>query len=101
MRLGAKASLKRTKAESATTANPAFKFIIHSSQFIVYQAAPFILNSSFLILHSKQPHAAGYSQAGCDSRQDGDYRLNDEFPSFFFHSFLILEVKGVNVRFAH
>ena len=26
MRLGAKASLKRTKAESATTANPAFSF---------------------------------------------------------------------------
>ena len=37
-------------------------------------------------------HAAGDSQAGCDSRQDGDYRLNDEFPSFFLHDFSRLVV---------
>ena len=37
MRLGAKASLKRTKAESATTANPAFSFsfLILLSEFNV------------------------------------------------------------------
>ena len=41
-------------------------------------------------------HAGGDSQAGCDSRQNGDYRLNDEFPSFFFHNFSRLVVGGFN-----
>ena len=30
-------------------------------------------------------HAACYAQGGQNSRQNGDYRLNDVFPSFFFH----------------
>ena len=30
-------------------------------------------------------HAGCYAQGGQNSRQNGDYRLNDVFPSFFFH----------------
>ena len=30
-------------------------------------------------------HAACHAQGGQNSRQNGDYRLNDVFPSFFFH----------------
>ena len=30
-------------------------------------------------------HATGDAQGGQNSRQNGDYRLNDVFPSFFFH----------------
>ena len=30
-------------------------------------------------------HATGDAQGGQNSRQNGDYRLDDEFPSFFFH----------------
>ena len=33
-------------------------------------------------------HATGDAQGGQNSRQNGDYRLNDEFPSFFFHGIL-------------
>ena len=40
-------------------------------------------------------HAASDSQTGCDSRQNGDYRLNDEFPSFLFHNFSRLVVWGI------
>jgi hypothetical protein len=32
------------------------------------------------------PHAAGYTEAGCQGRKYGQYRLNDEFPSFSFHT---------------
>ena len=30
-------------------------------------------------------HAAGNTQAGQNSSQNSYYRLNDKFPSFFFH----------------
>ena len=30
-------------------------------------------------------HAGSYSQAGRDCRENGNNRLKDEFPSFFFH----------------
>ena len=30
-------------------------------------------------------HAAGYTEAGCNGCQHSQYRLNDEFPSVFFH----------------
>jgi hypothetical protein len=34
---------------------------------------------------SSDAHATGDAQGGQNGRQNGDYRLNDEFPSFFFH----------------
>ena len=62
------------------------------ARIIAIRAQP--INCQLLIVNCQleQPHAGGDSQAGCDSRQNGDYRLNDEFPGFFFHNFSHLVV---------
>ena len=57
---------------------------------------PFVGPESHLVAPLKTPvapfmgrcsdaHATGDAQGGQNGRQNGDYRLNDEFPSFFFH----------------
>ena len=47
---------------------------------------PFTLHSLLFILHLILVHAAGNAQAGQNSCQDSYYRLNNKFPSFFFHN---------------
>ena len=51
---------------------------------------PFTLHSLLFILHLILVHAAGNAQAGQNSRQNSYYRLNDKFPSFFFHNDLVV-----------
>ncbi len=46
------------------------------------------LPSSPFMGRCSDTHATGDAQGGQNSRQNGDYRLNDEFPSFFFHGIL-------------
>ena len=43
------------------------------------------LPSSPFMGRCSDAHATGDAQGGQNGRQNGDYRLNDEFPSFFFH----------------
>ena len=44
----------------------------------------------FLLERLISVHAAGNAQAGQNSRQNSYYRLNDKFPSIFFHLFFFL-----------
>ena len=50
------------------------------------------LPSSPFMGRCSDAHATGDAQGGQNSRQNGDYRLNDEFPSFFFHGIQFLIV---------
>ena len=47
---------------------------------------PFTLHSLLFILHLILVHAAGNAQTGQNSSQNSYYRLNNKFPSFFFHN---------------
>ena len=42
------------------------------------------------------PHTAGNTKGGSNSRQNGQYGLNNKFPSFFFHNSKVLNF-NVNV----
>jgi len=41
---------------------------------------------TYSLLEWAKAHAGRHSQIGRDSRQDGNYCLNDEFQGLFFHS---------------
>ena len=57
------------------------------------------LPSSPFMGRCSDAHATGHAQGCQNSRQNGDYRLNDEFPSFFFHG--ILNFEFVNFEFPY
>ena len=50
------------------------------------QKAPMQMDAFFLLERLISVHAAGNAQAGQNSCQNSYYRLNDKFPSIFFHN---------------